>query len=33
VHAEEYMPAVKNIFSNAHLGKDGKSVELVFEEE
>jgi ribonuclease Z len=33
VRAEDYMPAVKDIFSNAHLGKDGKSVELVFEED
>ena len=32
VRAEEYMPAVKNIFENAHLGKDGKSVELLFED-
>lgn len=33
VRAEEYMPAVRKIFSNAHLGKDGKSVELVFLED
>ena len=33
VRAEDYMPAVRNIFSNAHLGKDGKSVELLFEED
>ena len=33
VRAEDYMPAVKEIFPNAYLGKDGKSVELVFEEE
>lgn len=32
VHAEEYMPQVKAIFSNALLGKDGKSVELLFDE-
>lgn len=32
VRAEDYMPAVRNIFENAHLGKDGKSVELLFEE-
>lgn len=33
VCAESYMPKVREIFSNAHLGKDGKSVELVFSEE
>ena len=33
IRAEDYMPAVRKIFSNAHLGKDGKSVELVFEED
>lgn len=33
VRAESYMPKVREIFSNAHLGKDGKSVELVFMEE
>ena len=33
VRAEEYMPAVKKIFANAFLGKDGKSVELMFQEE
>lgn len=33
VHAEEYMPAVRKIFPNAHLGKDGKSVELSFVDE
>lgn len=33
VRAEDYMPAVRKIFSNAYLGKDGKSVELVFEED
>ena len=32
VHAEEYMPQVKTIFSKALLGKDGKSVELLFDE-
>lgn len=32
-HAESYMPAVKEIFANSHLGKDGKSVELVFRED
>ncbi len=33
VRAESYMPAVRKIFENAHLGKDGKSVELGFQEE
>ena len=33
VHAEDYMPEVKKIFPNAFLGKDGKSVELNFEED
>ncbi len=33
VRAEEYMPAVRDIFPNSYLGKDGKTVELVFEEE
>ena len=33
IHAEQYMPQVRDIFPNAHLGKDGKSVELLFEEE
>lgn len=33
VRAEDYMPAVKKIFANAFLGKDGKSVELMFQEE
>ena len=33
VRAEDYMPKVKEIFANAFLGKDGKSVELVFQEE
>lgn len=32
VRAEEYMPAVRKIFENSYLGKDGKSVELVFQE-
>lgn len=32
VHAEDYMPQVRKIFSNAYLGKDGKSVELIFQE-
>lgn len=33
VRAESYMPKVKEIFSNASLGFDGRSVELDFEEE
>jgi ribonuclease Z len=33
VRAEDYMPKVRKIFDNAHLGHDGKSVELVFTEE
>ena len=33
VHAEDYMPRVREIFPNAFLGKDGKSRELMFEEE
>ena len=33
VRAEEYMPAVRKIFPNSYLGKDGKSVELTFQEE
>ena len=32
VHAEDYMPDVKKIFENSYLGKDGKSVELLFDE-
>ena len=32
VHAEEYMPQVKEIFPKALLGKDGKAVELLFDE-
>lgn len=32
VHAEEYMSQVKEIFPKALLGKDGKSVELLFDE-
>lgn len=33
VGAEGYMPAVKKIFENSHLGRDGRSVELMFEED
>ncbi len=32
VRPEEYMPEVKKIFAESYLGKDGKSVELLFEE-
>lgn len=32
VRPEEYMPEVKKIFGESYLGKDGKSVELLFEE-
>lgn len=33
VNAKEYMPKVREIFENSHLGKDGKSVDLSFEED
>ena len=33
VRAEDYMPQVLQIFPNAKLGKDGKTVELLFEED
>lgn len=33
VRAEDFMPQVKKIFADAHLGRDGKSVELLFEED
>lgn len=33
VRAEDYMPAVRQIFERAQLGRDGKKVELVFQEE
>jgi ribonuclease Z len=33
VHGENYMPKVKEIFENAHLGKDGKTKELLFRED
>ena len=33
VRAESYMPKVREIFANAHLGRDGKKTELVFREE
>lgn len=32
VRPEEFMPEVRSIFPNAFPGKDGKSVELKFEE-
>lgn len=33
VHGESYMPAVRKIFPKAYLGKDGKTVELGFQED
>ena len=33
VHAETYMPAVREIFPNASLGTDGRNIELDFKEE
>ena len=33
IRAVEYMPKVRETFANAHLGRDGKSVELTFREE
>ena len=32
VHPEEYLPEVRKIFENSYLGKDGKSVELQFDD-
>ena len=32
IHPEEFMPAVCKVFENAEPGKDGKTVELIFEE-
>ncbi|SFG25087.1 ribonuclease Z [Lachnospiraceae bacterium C7] len=32
VRGEDYLPAVRKIFPNSHLGKEGKSKELVFQE-
>ena len=32
VHPEEYMPEVRSIFPQSYLGKDGKTVELMFDE-
>ncbi len=33
VKAESYMPKVREIFPNSYLGKDGKTVDLMFDEE
>ena len=33
VHAEDYMDNVRSIFPGASLGKDGRTIELVFEED
>ncbi len=33
VRAEDYMPKVREIFENAHLGKDGKMTEMNFEQD
>lgn len=33
MRAEEYMPKVREIFPESYLGKDGKSVELMFDED
>ena len=33
VRADDYMPQVRDIFANAYLGKDAKSVELMFDED
>lgn len=33
IRAEDYMPLVRDIFSNAYLGKDGKTKELLFKED
>ena len=33
IRAEDYMPAVRKIFPESYLGKDGKCIELVFQEE
>ena len=33
VRGEDYMPAVRKIFGNSYLGKDGKTVELKFQED
>ena len=33
VRAEDYLPEVRKIFANAYLGKDGKTKELLFQED
>lgn len=33
VKAQDYMPQVRKIFENAHLGSDGKKAELIFTED
>lgn len=33
IRAEEYMPRVREIFQNSHLGKDGKMIEMNFEQD
>jgi len=33
IRAEDYMPKVREIFQNAYLGKDGKMMEMKFEED
>ena len=33
VRADDYMPEVRKIFANSHLGKDGKTKELLFQED
>lgn len=33
IRAEDYMPKVRKIFGNSHLGRDGKHIELMFEED
>lgn len=33
IRAEDYMPRVREIFQNSHLGKDGKMIEMNFEQD
>ena len=33
VHPEEYLKTVREIFPDAYVGKDGKRVDLLFEED
>ena len=33
IRAEDYMPKVQEIFQNSHLGKDGKMIEMNFEQD